>query len=166
MILSVDKYLDALLSFVPRKRGNRLVGDYVALIHVPAAGPERVYSLSFDNEHPFFTVANYRETVWELLQNQGDREIQTRPNLDALRAEVSTEHPVFAFLDVASLSACGNVSDGRPGMDYYLMLWQKDGQANVVECWEPYARNDEAWLTVVGALQALYSQYQFAVEGQ
>ncbi len=165
MIISIDKYLDALLSFIPR-RGNRLSNDYVSLIHVPATGPERVYSLRYDNDSPLFTVANYRETVWEVLERCEVESIEARPELDALQATLSLQHPVFAFLDSAALAACGNFSDGRSGMDYYLMLWQKDGQANVVECWEPYARNDEAWLTVIGALQTLFGQFEYAAQNR
>lgn len=166
MIISIDNYLDALLSFIPRSRSNRLSGDYISLIHVPAMGPERVFSIRFDERTPLFTVASYRQTVWELLERSGPAPVETRPELDALQATLSADHPVFSFLDAAALSACQNVSDGCPGMDYYLMLWQKDGLAQVVECWEPYARNEESWLTVIGALQALYGQFQYAAENR
>lgn len=166
MIISIDKYLDALLSFVPRNRNSRMGGDYVALIHVPATGPERVYSLVYDDQSPLLTVANYRETVWEMLERSENGEREARPELDALQATLSPDHPVFSFLDAAALSACRNLSDGQPGMDYYLMLWQKDGEANVVEAWEPYGHDDQAWLTVIGAMQVLYSQFQYAAEAR
>ena len=162
MISSVEKYLDTLLSFVPRNKGNRLSGDYVSLIHVPVHEAERVYSLTFDDPESLFTVASYKTTLWETAQEEGMP--QSRPELDALQAMVPSDHPVFEFLNVNTLEACENASDGSPaGMDYYLMLWQKDGRASVAECYEPYARENQSWLTVIGGLQALSSQFEYAV---
>ncbi len=161
MISSVEKYLDTLLSFVPRNKGNRLSGDYISLVHVPAHGAERVYSLTFDDPESLFTVASYKTTLWETAQ--GGSSAQSRPELDALQTTVPSDHPVFGFLDVRTLEACENASDGSPeGMDYYLMLWQKDGRASVVECYEPYSRESQSWLTVIGGLQALSSQFEYA----
>lgn len=161
MILSTEKYLDSLLAFIPKNKGNRLNGEYVSLIHVPAIGSECVYSLSFDEPQALLTVAKYKEAVWEKIEAT---EVNARPELDALQASVSSDHPVFQFLDIETLATCENISDGSPaGMDYYLMLWQKDGQANVVECYEPYSRESKSWLTVIGALQALSSQFEYAI---
>lgn len=160
MISAVEKYLDTLLAFVPQKKGTRNCKDYVSLIHVPAKGPEKVYSLVLDEEFPVLTVASYKHAVWEVIENvEGDR---YSPELDALQAQVPADHPAFIFLDRNSLRRCESFSDGRAGLDYYLMLWQIDGEANVVECYEPYARENQAWLTVVGALQVLSSEYEYA----
>lgn len=155
--------MEVLLAFIPRSNGNRRHSDdYISLIHVPAQGSERVYSLSFCEPQSLLTVANYKETVWEVLgRNELDEDVAL-PELDALQATIPNDHPVFEVLDGETLSNCENSSDGVVGMDYYLMLWQKDGQANVVECWEPYGRNDAAWLRVIGALQVLSSQFEYA----
>lgn len=164
MILSVETYLDTLLAFVPQKKGNRFGNDYVSLIHVPAHGPERVYSLTHGKERSVLTVASYQEAVWEALQSAANGvDEDYHPQLDAMQAVVDVDHPVFTFLGADTLRSCGNASDGQPGMDYYLMLWQKDGEASVVECWEPYDRNLEHWLTVIGALNALSSQFEHAI---
>ena len=160
MEFTVDTYLETLLAFVPKNTGKRLGCDYVSLIHVPARGPERIYSLSFDDEAPVLTLAQFRETVWEVLQGRESGSAQMRPNIDAIQAQVPHDHPIFDFIDGDTLRSCGNYSDGQAGLDYYLMVWQKDGEANVVECWEPYGRGSQAWLTVIGALQALSSQYE------
>lgn len=160
MILSTEKYLDSLLSFIPKNKGSRLNSDYVSLIHVPAIGSECVYSLSFDEPHALLTVARYKEAVWKNIE---DTEVDARPELDALQASVSSDHPVFQLLDLETLATCENISDGSPAsMDYYLMLWQKNGQANVVECYEPYSRESKSWINVIGALQALSSQFEYA----
>jgi hypothetical protein len=160
MISAVDRYLDTLLAFVPQKKANRFPTNYLSIIHVPAEGPEKVYSLLLDAKQPVLTVASYQSAVWQTVEQLGTP--SGRPELDALQATVEADHPVFDYLTIDHLRDCGNHSDGQPGMDYYLMLWQKDGEANVVECYEPYAREDRSWLTVVGALQALSSQFEYA----
>lgn len=162
MISRIERYLEALLSFVPRNAGSRFSRDFVALIHVPADGPEQVYSLTLGCD-PILTVARYRETVWDLLESGGPGSM---PELDALQAQVPSDHPVFEYLDREALSACENVSDGMAGLDYYLMIWQKDGVADVVECWEPYGRDQEDWLSVIGALQTLSGQYEYATRAE
>lgn len=159
---SLEKYLNILLSFVPHPKGSRLMGDYLSLIHVPAQGTERVYSLVFDSEQPLLTSAQFKETVWQVVEGSGGAGPTENPTLDALQATVDADHPAFEHLSLEALQACRSRSDGMAGMDYYLMLWQKEGQANVVECWEPYQRNDEAWLAVIGVLQALTSQFEYA----
>lgn len=164
MISTVERYLETLLSFVPRSVGSRFSGDFVAVIHVPADGPEQVYSLTLDSD-PVLTVARYRETVWDLLES-AESGCASAPQLDALQAQVPSDHPVFEYLDRSALAACENISDGIPGLDYYLMIWQKDGAADVVECWEPYGRDQEEWLTVIGALQALSGQYEYAARAE
>jgi hypothetical protein len=89
--------------------------------------------------------------------------VDSRSEVDALQVVLECDHPAFGFLDLDTLRSCENVSDGGAGMDYYLMLWQKDDEAGVVECWEPYAREDRGWLTIIGALQALSSQFEYAM---
>lgn len=160
MSFNLDSYLDSLLAFVPKSRGNRAAGDYLALIHVPVAGPERVYSLRYDDEHPVLCVASYRESLWDLV----DAEEGARPDLDALQVALPADHPALDFLGLDALSACRNYSDGRPGMDYYLMIWQRQGEADVVECWEPYLRRQDAWAQIIGAMQVLASQYERAAQ--
>lgn len=164
MISSVDRYLNALLAFVPQRKGHRYSNDYVSVIHVPAEGPERVYSLVFGAEKHLLTVASYKDAVWEVIE-----ELEASPfgpGVNALQADVELDHPVCDFLDVDSLRSCESFSDGRPGLDYFLMLWQKDGEANVVECYEPYARGSQPWLMVVGALQVLSSQFEYALQDE
>ncbi|MDQ8202566.1 hypothetical protein [Pelagicoccus sp. SDUM812003] len=162
MISAVEKYLETLLAFVPRQTGGRFSKDYISLIHVPAHGPEKVYSLVMDEQRPLFTLAQYKETVWELVEaSQGEMK---SPQIDALQAEVTPDHPAFIFLDHDSVSRCETYGDGGAGLDYYLMLWQMDGESGVVECYEPYVRDNQAWLTVVGALQVLSSEFEYALQ--
>lgn len=162
MISAIDHYLQTLLTFVPRnEKTNRFAKDYVALIHVPAEGSEKVFSLVFDELRPVFTVASYKETVWELV-DQYDGENWKRPELDALQAQFDDTHPVLEYLDAEQLRNCANFSDGRAGLDYYLMLWQREGESGVVECYEPYCRNESSWKTVIGSLQVLASQFEHA----
>lgn len=162
MISAVDQYLQTLLTFVPRNKENRFTKDYVALIHVPAVGPEKVYSLVLDKSQPFLTVAAYKSAVWEVLEGFDGAE-KGKPELDALQAQVDPAHPVLDYLDSESLQSCENYSDGRAGLDYYLMLWQRDGDSGVVECYEPYCRDDYSWSSVIGALQVLSSQFDYAL---
>ena len=140
MISAVDHYLKTLLAFVPRNQANRFTKDYIALIHVPAIGPEKVYSLVLDKAQPIFTLAAYKSAVWEVVDSFGGEQSE-KPELDALRAEVSSDHPALDYLDAETLGSCLNYSDGQPGLDYYLMLWQRDGETSVVECYEPYFRH-------------------------
>ncbi|EDY84710.1 hypothetical protein VDG1235_4343 [Verrucomicrobiia bacterium DG1235] len=162
MISAVDQYLNTLLTFVPRNRANRFTKDYIALIHVPATGPEKVYSLVLDEAKPLITVAAYKSAVWEVI---GDFEEENagKPELDALQAEVEADHPALGYLKSRTLKGCKNYSDGRAGLDYYLMLWQRDGETGVVECYEPYSRDDYSWSTVIGAMQVLSSQFEYAI---
>lgn len=159
MITAVDRYLKSLLTFVPRNAANRFTRDYLALIHVPAHGPEKVYSLVFDAPKPILTVASYQSAVWEVIESVQEQ----TPELDALRVELEADHPALDYLKPRSLSQCHNYSDGRAGLDYYLLLWQRDGEAGVVECYEPYSRDDYSWATVIGALQVLASQFEYAL---
>lgn len=162
MLSAVDQYLQTLLTFVPRNKANRFTKDYVALIHVPATGPEKVYSLVFHDTQPLLTVAAYKSAVWEVVEGlEGDDPV--RPELDALQAQLEADHPALDYIDSSTLGDCKNYSDGQAGLDYYLMLWQRDGQSGVVECYEPYSRNDYSWSTVIGAIQVLSSQFEYAV---
>ncbi len=163
MISAVDQYLKTLLTFVPRKSANRFTKDYVALIHVPAVGPEKVYSLVMDETQPLLTVAAYKSAVWEAIESFG-AEAARSPELDALQAQVERDHPALDYLDSKTLMSCDNYSDGRAGLDYYLMLWQRDGETGVVECYEPYSREDYSWSTVIGAMQVLSSQFEYAIQ--
>lgn len=167
MNADIDRYLSTLLSFTPgHKRGNRIGGDYASLIHVPVSGPERVYSIAFGEEVNVLTTAKYQETLWDALEESDSDFIDSlRPQVDVLQAEVGADHPVFEFLEVESLSACANFSDGAPGLDYYLLMWQHSGQASVVECCEPFGRDELNWISMIGAMQTLVSQYEFAAAG-
>ncbi|MBT3481675.1 MAG: hypothetical protein HN457_09635 [Opitutales bacterium] len=164
MTNDIDQYLSSLLSFTPcRKRNNRFSGDYVSLIHVPANGPEQVYSVVFNDDSNVLTLARYCETVWELLEDcelvgSDDRS----PEVDVLQTKVKPDHPVFNFLNRSLLQECQDHSDGERGMDYYMLMWQKDGQGSVAECWEPYGRNDFNWMALVGSMELLASQFEYA----
>ncbi len=162
MYSAVDQYLQTLLTFVPRNRANRFTKDYIALIHVPAVGPEKVYSLVLDESQPLLTVAAYKSAVWEVVETLGT-EGACKPELDALQAQIDPKHPVLDYLGADTLSSCPNYSDGQAGLDYYLMLWQRDGETGVVESYEPYSRDDYSWATVIGALQVLSSQFEYAL---
>lgn len=162
MISAVDRYLNTLLAFVPQRQGRRFAGDYVSLIHVPAAGAEKVYSLVFGEQRHRLTVASYKDAVWQVVEQLEASAFG--PGVRALQAEIEADHPVCDFLDVDSLRACKSYGDGRPGLDYYLMLWQKDGEADVVECYEPYVRANQAWVSLIGSLQVLSSQFEYALQ--
>lgn len=163
MFSAVDQYLQTLLTFVPRNSANRFTKDYVALIHVPAVGPEKVYSLVLDEAKPLLTVAAYKSAVWEVVDTFGTQGA-AKPELDALQAQVEPDHPVLDYLRSETLRSCDNYSDGKAGLDYYLMLWQRDGESGVTECYEPYSRDDYAWSTVIGAMQVLSSQFEYALQ--
>ncbi|MDQ8185975.1 hypothetical protein [Pelagicoccus sp. SDUM812002] len=163
MISAVDQYLKTLLAFVPRNAANRFTKDYIALIHVPAVGPEKVYSLVLDEAQPMLTVASYKSAVWEIVEDYANEDA-AKPELDALQAQVAQDHPAFYYLDSETLKLCDNYSDGRAGLDYYLMLWQRDGETGVSECYEPYSRDDYAWASVIGAMQVLASQFEYAIQ--
>lgn len=162
MISAVDRYLNTLLTFVPRNKANRFTRDYIALIHVPADGPEKVHSLVLGDDQPLLTVASYKHPVWEIVEDFEEAEA-SKPELDALQAQIAEDHPVLEYLDTRTLKSCDNYSDGQAGLDYFLMLWQKDGESGVVECYEPYSRDDYAWATVIGAIQVLSSQFEYAL---
>lgn len=162
MISAVDQYLKTLLTFVPRNLANRFAKDYIALIHVPAEGAEKVYSLVLDRDQPLLTIASCKTALWESLVPTGG-EGRLGAELDALQAQVDWDHPAFDYLDEKSLRSCENYSDGQAGLDYYLMLWQRDGKSGVVECYEPYCREDNSWSCVIGALQVLSSQFEYAM---
>ncbi len=168
MNAEIDRYLSTLLSFTPgHKRGNQIGGDYASLIHVPVSGPERVYSIAFGEEVNVLTTAKYQETLWDALEESDSDFIDSlRPQVDVLQAEVGADHPVFEFLEVESLSACANFSDGAPGLDYLLPTdVAAFGQASVVECWEPFGRDELNWISMIGAMQTLVLQYEFAAAG-
>ncbi len=164
MNVDIDQYLSTLLSFTPgHSHENRIGGDYVSLIHVPASGQEKVYSIAFGDEVNVLTVAQYHETIWEYMKAGIDSELaETVPKLNVLQVEVELAHPVFNIVGKNLLTRCENHSDGGQGLDYYLLMWQKSGSASVVECWEPYGRNDDEWITVIGAIEVLSSQFEYA----
>lgn len=164
MNADIDSYLSTLLSFSPgHNRANRIGGDYVSLVHVPVTGPEKVYSIAFGDQSNILTVARYSETIWEYLKTgNGSECLGTAPQVNVLQTEVDLCHPVFEILDLPLLKECGNRSDGGPGLEYYLLMWQKSGNASVVECWEPYGRNDDDWITLIGGVEVLSSQYEYA----
>jgi len=162
MNTEIDRYLSTLLSFAPGpRRTSRIGGDYASLIHIPVTGPEKVYSVAFGDEVNILTVARYRETIWEYMSlgMNGD----PSPQVNVLQAEVETSHPVFEILDENLLTECENRSDGGPGLEYCMLVWQKSGHASVAECWEPYGRNDEDWISLIGSMEVLSSQYEYAV---
>jgi len=165
MTNDIDHYLSALLAFTPgHRRNNRFGGDYASLIHVPADGPEQVYSIVFNEDSNVLTLARYREPVWKYLEDCAlvdSNEIS--PEVNVLQTEVESSHPVFEFVDLPLLLACQDFSDGGPGMDYYMLMWQKDGNASVVECWEPYAQEDQNWMMLIGSMEVLASQFEYAV---
>ena len=164
MTNDIDRYLSALLAFTPgHKRNNRFGGDYASLIHVPADGPEQVYSIVFNEDSNVLTLARYRETVWKFLEDCDLVESKNvSPEVDVLQSEVDLDHPIFNYIDLPLLLECRDHSDGGPGLDYYMLMWQKDGHASVVECWEPYGRNDRNWMTLIGSMEVLASQYEYA----
>jgi hypothetical protein len=84
------------------------------------------------------------------------------PEVNVLQANIEKDHPVFNFLDLPLLTKCQDHSDGEQGMDYYMLMWQKDGQASVVECWEPYGRDDFHWMPLIGSMEVLASQFEYA----
>lgn len=164
MDISIDKYLSTLLSFAPCDKGDgRKAGDYISLIHIPVEGPEEVYSLSFDSSNPTLVVARFQETVWDYLAKSRSGSCQLAPQVDVLQAITEYEHPIFDYVNPSLLADCMSHSDGRPGMDYYLLMWQFDGYSSVSECWEPYRRGASSWITLIGAMQALSSQYEYTV---
>ena len=162
---SIDRYLSTLLSYTPaHKRYHRFAGDYVSLVHVPAEGPERVFSIVFNPKAHVLTTARYQETVWKSLEDRelvGDTDFS--PEVNVLRTTVDADHPIFKVIDQDLLNDCEDRSDGGDGMDYYMLMWQKDGEASVVESWEPFGRNDPAWTTLISAIETLASQFEFAV---
>jgi len=164
MTNDIDQYLSMLLSFTPcHKRNSRFSGDYVSLIHVPANGPEQVYSVVFNDDSNVLTLARYCETVWEFLEDcelvgSNDRS----PEVNVLQVNIEKDHPVFNFLDLPLLRECQDHSDGEQGMDYYMLMWQKDGHASVVENWEPYGRDDFNWMSLIGSMEVLASQFEYA----
>lgn len=162
MSSAVDQYLKTLLAFVPKNKANRFTKDYIALVHVPAFGSEKVYSLVLDEENPMLTIADYESPLWEFVDSDG--EFGDKPGVDALQVEVAKDHPVFEYLGTETLKSCQNFSESQPGLDYYLMLWQKNGEAGVVECYEPYARGVHAWTRLIGAMQVLASQFEYALK--
>jgi hypothetical protein len=162
--LEMDRYLSLLMAFVPGGGKGVLRGrDYLSLIHAPARGPERVYSLGFGADSHRFTLSGFREAIWSSL----DKNAQTgdslpSPEVDVLQAETEASHPVFEIINTTLLENCRTDSFGGSGLDYYLLMWQKDGQGAVVECWEPFGRQKSHWITLIGALEVLASQYEFA----
>ncbi len=164
MNTEIDRYLSTLLSFTPAQRGDSRMGeDYVSLIHVPVSGPEEIYSIVFGEHENLLTTARYRSALWETLDYETDDPLaEPAPSVDVVQAQVESTHPIIEFLGPDQLSGCENYSDGGPGMDYYLLMWQRDGLASVVECWEPYGRDSENWNTVIGAARVLASQYEHA----
>ena len=82
--------------------------------------------------------------------------------MDVVQTEAEASHPVFEILTTALLEDCETDSLGGSGLDYYMLMWQKDGWGSVVECWEPFGRQKSHWITLIGALEVLASQYEFA----
>ena len=142
---SIDLYLDALLSFVPRDSNDgRDREDYATLIHVPGKGPERVYSMIFGKETMALTKAQYLETVWEFVEKGSS----IHPPVDILKTDVDHLHPVFEYLNPDALEKCVNYSDGCPGMDYFLLMWRHGDRSGTAECWDPLGRVERSWLSV------------------
>jgi len=162
---SIDEYLDTLLSFGPTvKDASPFCRESVSLIHVPASGPETVYTLSLRDKDSVLTVARFKAAVWEEIVDASLVDGESKTEVEILRAEVEGDHPVFEFLNDAAYERCANRSEGQPGMEYYLLI-RDDGHAgSVAECWEPYGIQDQAWMTVIGAMQALSSQFEYAVQ--
>lgn len=156
---AIERYLETLLSFIPRDavegRANK---DYATLIYIPAVGAERVYRITLDRLCPQFTTARYRETVWEYVE----KESRARPSVDLLTSDVATDHPVFEYLNGECFGQCENCPDGYAGQDYVLMMWRVGGRKSTVECWDPLCRESGMWPSVVGAFAALSGQCEYA----
>ena len=82
--------------------------------------------------------------------------------MDVLQSEVEATHPVFENLDTMILGNCKSDKFRGSALDYHLLMWQKEGRGVVVECWEPFERKKSDLITLVGALEVLASQYEFA----
>ena len=82
--------------------------------------------------------------------------------MDVLQSEVEATHPVFENLDTMILGNCKSDKFRGSSLDYHLLMWQKEGRGAVVECWEPFERKKSDLITLVGALEVLASQYEFA----
>ncbi|MAM92798.1 MAG: hypothetical protein CMI15_15195 [Opitutaceae bacterium] len=162
--LDMDRYLSSLLAFVPTGgKGIRRGPDYMSLIHAPADGPERVYSLVFGKDSHRFTLSRFREAIWSSLEKSSQIGVSTgSPEVDVVQTEAEASHPVFEILTTALLEDCETDSLGGSGLDYYMLMWQKDGLGSVVACWEPFGRQKSHWITLIGALEVLASQYEFA----
>lgn len=162
--LDMERYLSSLLAFVPAGgKGARRGREYLSLIHAPAQGPERVYSLVFGKDSHRFTLSRFREAISSSLEkNSQFTNSMPRPEVDVLLAETESSHPVFEILTTALLENCETDSFGGSGLDYYLLMWQKDSRKAVAECWEPFGRQKSHWITLIGALEVLASQYEFA----
>ena len=160
----MDRYISSLLAFIPKGgKGARRGRDYLCLIHAPTCGPESVFSLDFGEERHRFTLSRFRNAIWTSLDKNFQKTNSARsPEVDVLQSEAEATHPVFGILDTALLGNCKSDSFGGSGLDYYLLMWQKEGRGGVVECWEPFGRQKSHWITLVGALEVLASQYEFA----
>ena len=161
---SINDYLDALLSFAPTVRdGHFGCRESVSLIHVPAGGSETVYTITYREQDTVLTVARFKKAVWEEVCDSSLVDATPRPEVEVLRAEVAHDHPVFDYLNGDTFDQCENFSEGSPGMDYYMLL-RDDGQMGAVaECWEPYRIQNQPWMTVIGAMQVLSSQFEYEV---
>jgi len=161
---SIDDYLEALLAYAPSVQDAHFgCRESVSLIQVPAGESETVYTITFREKDAVLTVVRFKKAVWEEICDSALVEGSPRPQVEVLRAEVDFDHPVFDYLNGDTFDQCENLSDGRPGMDYYMLL-REDGEAGAVaECWEPYRKQNQAWMTVIGAMQALSSQFEYKV---
>ena len=160
----MDRYISSLLAFVPKGgKGARRGRDYLSLIHAPTCVPESVFSLDFGEKRHRFTLSRFRNAIWTSLDKNFQKTNSARsPEVDVLQSDAEATHPVFGILDTVLLVNCKSDSVVGSGLDYYLLMWQKEGRGGVVECWEPFGRQKSHWIMLVGALEVLASQYEFA----
>ncbi|MCH6255862.1 hypothetical protein MLD52_04840 [Puniceicoccaceae bacterium K14] len=157
MPFAVDRYLSSLLAYTPARISQvRDVGDFICLIHVPASGSEKVFSLHANDGVVTYTQAAFKQSVSDYVMT-GET---AKPEVDVLRSQIRADHPAIAYLKEGVVKSCDDCSDGSAGLDYYLLIYQFKGELQTVECWEPFGRECSSWHHVISGFQTLGQQFE------
>ncbi|TVR53942.1 MAG: hypothetical protein EA425_02755 [Puniceicoccaceae bacterium] len=157
MILTPYNYLKTLLEAAAEEDARSLLdGDYVCLVRIPVERPEEVFLAGLGEDNLHLSVLRFEEIVWQRLATapEGDHGVWADLQAESSACDLEGDHPFAAFLAPEQLRACQAFSEGGPGMEYYMLFWNKGDQKGVSECWEPYGRLQHPWMQLISAFQS------------
>lgn len=160
---SLDRYLSTLLTYTAASSSSlRESGDFACLIHVPANGTEKVYSVGLNERTVLFSHTDFQQTVSEYLKSGGG----SKPSVKVVQSSLSGSNPAFDYLSDWTLRKCVDTGENQGSSDYYLLILSLGGQMRSTECWEPFSGEVTAWKDVIGSFEVLGEHFKRIASGK